>query len=172
MTERDLSRLAAMNEFVGYLHDWVMPTAFALLPGTMGTREAKALLIAIGLQESGFAHRRQVGGPARGFWQFEQGGGVAGVLRHPVAGPMIKQVCRLLQYEQEPVACYVAIEHNDVLAVCFARLLMWVDRRALPSPMEAQKGWDIYVDNWRPGKPHRHTWDDYFDEGWRVVQGV
>ncbi len=161
-----------MNEYVGYLHDWIIPAAFALLPGTMGTREAKALLIAIGLQESAFTQRQQVGGPARGFWQFEQGGGVTGVLTHPVSGPLIKPICRLLQYDPKPSICHAAIEHNDVLAVCFARLLLWVDRRALSTPMEVHKGWSLYVDNWRPGKPHRTTWDGYFAEAWRVVQGV
>ena len=28
------------------------------------------MLLAIGLQESRFVHRRQIGGPACGFWQF------------------------------------------------------------------------------------------------------
>src|SRR3546814_4167946 len=55
--------------------------ALKLLPKQMDSREARVLLLAIGLQESGFEHRWQVidrrrpnrKGPARGFWQFELG---------------------------------------------------------------------------------------------------
>nr|WP_316904517.1 hypothetical protein [Ralstonia mannitolilytica] len=61
--------------------------ALAILPSAMDTREARVMLLAIGLQESRFMLRRQVGGPARGFWQFEEGtkmsrGGVWGVYLH------------------------------------------------------------------------------------------
>lgn len=40
--------------------------ALALLPATMDTPEARIMLLAIGLQESRFEHRRQlVGNPTR-----------------------------------------------------------------------------------------------------------
>ena len=57
----------------------VLP-GMALLPDRMDTPEARVMMLAIGLQESRFVHRRQIKGPARGFWQFEQGGGVIGVV--------------------------------------------------------------------------------------------
>ena len=65
------------------MRDAVRP-ALALLPAAMNTPQARCMLLAIGLQESRFVHRRQIGGPARGFWQFERGtrtsrGGVWGV---------------------------------------------------------------------------------------------
>jgi len=42
--------------------------ALAILPAKMDTPQARVMLLAIGLQESEFAHRRQMGnGPARGF---------------------------------------------------------------------------------------------------------
>lgn len=48
--------------------------ALRLLPPAMDTVKARVMLLAIGLQESAFAARRQAGnGPARGFWQFELG---------------------------------------------------------------------------------------------------
>ncbi|MCV6902125.1 MAG: hypothetical protein NTT76_05400, partial [Achromobacter xylosoxidans] len=47
--------------------------ALALLPAGMDTQAAHVMLLAIGLQESRFTHRQQIGGPARGFWQFEKG---------------------------------------------------------------------------------------------------
>ena len=51
------------------------------------------MLLAIGLQESRLTHRRQIGGPARGLWQFERGGGVAGVLRHAASRDHALSVC-------------------------------------------------------------------------------
>lgn len=63
------------------VRDNLIPAAARLLPGVAFTPEAKVMLLAIGLQESRFEHRRQIKGPARGFWQFEAGGGTAGVLR-------------------------------------------------------------------------------------------
>jgi hypothetical protein len=69
---------------------YTLPAAAELLPpAMMKSPRAWAMLLAIGLQESKFLHRRQVVdakkhtfGPARGFWQFERGGGTAGVLQH------------------------------------------------------------------------------------------
>ena len=63
-----------------YLTD-VIPAALALLPPQMDTQEARAMLIAIALQESRLTYRKQIGGPARGLHQFETGG-VRAVLRH------------------------------------------------------------------------------------------
>ena len=49
----------------------------------MGTESARVLMLAIAVQESGLIHRRQLGSGgrplkslARGWWQFEKGGGV------------------------------------------------------------------------------------------------
>lgn len=64
--------------------------ALALLPAKMDTPAARVMLLAIGLQESRFEHRRQLVGnpprptvPAKSFWQAEQGGGmVHGVRLH------------------------------------------------------------------------------------------
>jgi hypothetical protein len=128
------------------------------------------MLIAIGLQESRFLYRRQMhDGPARGAWQFERMGGVAGVLDHQKTAPLIAPICELLRYPAESTACHVAIEHNDVLATCLARLLLWMDPRPLPSALEADKGWLIYLATWRPGKPHPETWPAHFAEAWQIV---
>ena len=59
----------------------ILTPALSMLPATMDTPKARVMLLAIALQESGLAHRVQVGGPAHGLWQFERGGGVKGVLR-------------------------------------------------------------------------------------------
>lgn len=55
--------------------------AFALLPAKIDSSAARCQILAIGLHESRFLHRRQIGGPARGLQQFEQGGGVLCVWR-------------------------------------------------------------------------------------------
>lgn len=161
------------SEIAYYLNDWLFRAAFALLPGGMDSTEARAMLLAIALQESDLRERAQGGGgPARGFWQFERAGGVAEILRHKTTGPIMAHVCATLQYRADANTCHAAIEHNDVLATCFARLLLFVDPRALPSPIETQKGWNIYLANWRPGKPGPARWPSNFAEGWRIVKGV
>ena len=64
----------------------IIEPALLLLPERMRTDQAKVMLLAIGLQESRFVHRRQIGGPARGFWQFEDGrlSGLAGLITYNV----------------------------------------------------------------------------------------
>ncbi|QYU68584.1 hypothetical protein J4558_00080 [Leptolyngbya sp. 15MV] len=122
---------------------------------------AVRMLVAIGWQESRFLWPVQVGsngmvGPARGYWQFERGGGVAGVLRHDASKVAAEWWCANREVAPEPEPVWRALEHDDMLACAFARLLLWTDPRRLPEVEGA--GWDCYVRNWRPGKPHPHTW--------------
>ena len=70
------------------------PTFHDLLPGKFDSREARVLLLAIAGQESNLAYRKQVGGPAMGLFQFEQGGGVRGVLTHPASRTYVRMVCQ------------------------------------------------------------------------------
>lgn len=151
-----------MNPTARYVIEAVYPAAALLLPPAMNTPAAWRMLTAIGLQESRFRHRAQVGGPARGFWQFEQGGGVAGVLRHEASRDAARDVlARLCYTDPTPQKIHAAIEHNDVLAACFARLLLWTDARALPTT--ATDGWTQYLATWRPGRPHPQTWGMFFE---------
>ena len=131
------------------------------------------MLLAIGQQESDqFRARRQYNdGPARGFWQFERGGATTGVLKHPLTVDIVKHVCAVLRYRPVPLDCWTAIEHNDTLACVFARLLLYTNPAALPAAHEYEKGWQQYLQSWRPGKPHRATWNAFYDEAWRVVTG-
>jgi len=142
----------------------VLPAAFHLLPEAMRSVDAVTLLMAIGYQESRFEHRRQIRGPARGFWQFEVGG-VSGVLRHRATRPFALLVCEALGYEPSPMIVHEALEHNDILAACFARLLLWADPRPIPASPEA--AWDAYIFGWNPGKPHPDTWAACFDRAQR-----
>ena len=162
-----------MNDLVSHIYAYTIPAAYSLLPGAMAKREATAMLLAIGLQESRFEHRRQMGnGPARGFWQFERGGGVAEILSNASTKPIIEPIVNMFLFQPTPTACHEAIQNHDVLAVCFARLLLWVDPRPMPSPIEHDKGWSIYLQNWRPGKPHPASWEGNFDAAWSIVKGV
>jgi len=136
--------------------------ALSLLPPEMGGPKARVMLIAIGLQESRFEHRRQIGGPARGFWQFEHGGGVVGVLTHPASRELAARLCEVRGVKSDSRLVYNRLEHDDVLAAGFARLLLFTDRRRLPELGDAVAAWKYYMNNWRPGKPHPETWDELY----------
>ena len=138
---------------------YIVPAALSLLPPRMDTPIARRYLLAIALQESRFEHRRQLGGPAKSFAQFERSG-VLGLIRHPATAPHLHSAVVALQYEPEmaadDVGLHAAIEHNDVLACVLARLNLWW----LPGPLAADQdgAWDQYIQAWRPGRPRPATW--------------
>jgi hypothetical protein len=155
-----------------YLRDHVIPAAYAILPPKMASREATALLLAIALQESRCDARCQHGGgPAHGFWQFERGG-VAGVMKHGASARPFAEACLALRYPLDLDRVYRAIEHNDVLAAVCARLLLWTLPAPLPAAGQAEEGWRAYLSAWRPGKPHRDTWDAHFASAWAATDEV
>lgn len=146
-----------------------MPAMYDLLPEAMRSPEATALMLAIGLQESRFEYRRQVKGPARSFFQFELGG-VRGVLHHARSRAPIIEAIRALRYSpDDATALYLAIEHQDTLAACFARCLLWTLPGRLPLASEPNIGWHAYLDAWRPGQPREGTWGLNFSLGWAAV---
>jgi len=152
-----------------------MGPAFALLPAKMDTREARCMMLAIGLQESRFVHRRQIGGPARGFWQFEKGtrasrGGVWGVYLHAASKDRLAAVCKARSVAFDPDAIYAALEYDDVLAAGVARLLLWTDPQPLPPVGDADAGWALYLRTWRPGRPHPQTWPVLYRQAVAQVQ--
>jgi hypothetical protein len=133
--------------------------ALSLLPQNMDSPQARVMILAIGLQESRFEYRRQIGdGPAKGFWQFERGGGVKGCIQHPASAPHIRKLCAARGVEFAPQAVWNAIEADDVLAAGLARLLLWTDPKPLPALGDADGAWSLYLRTWRPGKPHLITW--------------
>ena len=138
--------------------------AFALLPDRMDTRAARVALIAIGLQESGLKDRCQKlqnggRGPAHGLWQFERTGGVLGVLTHSATRRHAFDACKARGIAADSSAVWIALEHDDVLAAVFARLLLWADAKPLPAEDDAEGLWKTYeLRTWRPGKPHPEAW--------------
>lgn len=165
----------------------ILQTAIApaaqILPPSMNTPQAQVMLLAIGLQESRFTHRFQVldgrpgvKGPARGYWQFEQGtrasrGGVWGVFLHPASKFWLAELCKQTGVGFEPTAIYRAIEDNDVLAAGVARLLLFTDPRRLPTIGDVDGSWKYYLRTWRPGKPHEHTWAGLYASAVEAVMG-
>ena len=134
--------------------------ALALLPARMSGQQAEVLLLAIGLQESLLIHQRQIRGPARGLWQFEQDGGTAGVLSHVQTRDLAAQVCRARGVTPTPAAVQEALAgEDDVLDAALARLLLWTDRPPLPALHDVEGGWQLYLRTWRPGAYTRGTPD-------------
>lgn len=148
--------------------------ALRILPHEMTSDTARQLLLTIGLQESGFETRVQYGGgPARGFWQFEQGteashGGVWGVYLHPSSSGPLQYVCHRRGVSFDPVSIYNSLELDDVLAAAVARLLIYTDPYACPD--EVSDAWDMYaLRTWRPGKPRPEDWPDNFNQGTNAI---
>lgn len=150
-----------------YIARFIYPAAMALLPERMHSPEAKAMLLAIGFQESGFSYRKQLSGPARGFWEFEEDGGVHGVLVHRATKPIIDPILPVLAVPAWGV--YDALSNHDVLACVFARLLLWTHPDPLPASNNPAGAWHYYVETWRPGKPRREVWDWNFERAWKEV---
>lgn len=153
------------------IRDIILP-ALAILPPPMTSIRAQVMLLAIGAQESGLTHRRQMGGgPARGLWQFERAG-IQGVLHHHATTEHAAAVCWRCANAGTTAAVYHQLESDDILACAFARLLLWTLPGQLPGRDQAEEGWSQYVAAWRPGKPHRERWDANFERAWDAVIGT
>lgn len=155
-----------------YISNIIIPGAAKLLPPAFDTPQAHAMLLAIGLQESRFEYRVQVKGPAQGFWQFESGGGWKGVVNHAQTSAHIATVLKILAYGLPDLSDFYAVENNDILACVLARLLLWTHPKRLPLKGEHDYAWSYYIDTWRPGKPHRETWDTFYDVAWNMVEAA
>ena len=131
--------------------------------------QARVMLVAIGGQESGWAARRQYGGPARSYFQCERGGAIHGVMNHPASKAALQGVVSALDIPWDEATIYEAIAWNDTLAVCLARLLLFTDPRPLPAIGDQTGAWDAYIRLWRPGKPKPETWPDRYGNAVRVV---
>lgn len=150
--------------------------AMSILPERMDSKEARVMLVAIGLQESRLIYRRQlVGnpprptGPATGLWQFERGGGVVGVLQHNATRTHARTLCGARNVKPEPQAVWQALQYDDVMAAGFARLLLWSDPHSLPEIGNKQAAWDLYIRTWRPGKPKPEFWDALYDQALDIL---
>lgn len=128
--------------------------------GIPANGSARVLVMAIAGQESRWAARRQIGGPARSYWQFERGGGVAGLFR--VTPRQLATVCAACDVTCDPDTVFEAMAWHDELACSMARLLLWSDPAPLPRVGDKDSGWQYYLRNWRPGAPHPESWGDVY----------
>jgi hypothetical protein len=175
---------------IDHLLRFTLPAAYSLLPEAMRSDRATAMLLAIGLHESdGFRARRQYNrGPAHGFWQFERVG-TRGVLEHPrtqaAAAAVIDALCYRLPKAtpaRQALEVFDAITHNDTLACCLARLLLWTIPHPLPTATEPYIAFQQYLDAWRPGAFARGSedqraqlraiWTHHYAEAWGRVQAA
>lgn len=152
--------------------DLLMPALLTLEPwiGIKVTPEALVMMMAIAGQESEWMYRRQIGGPARGYWQFEKGGGTNGVLSHAASSSRAKSVCSHLDIPSDLDTVFEALAWNDILGPAMARLLLWTDPRPLPQVGSQQAAWDYYLSIWRPGKPHPESWPDRYGVAMELVK--
>lgn len=150
----------------------IMPAAFELLPETLFGKKldlpmARVIMLTIGMQESDFDHRRQINGPARGFFQFEKIG-VLGLWDHHRVGELVRDTCGLMGY-YDIKKVYNALEHNDVLAAALARLLLYTYPGRLPHPEHYENGWNQYIAQWRPGKPKPERWNERWHRANQII---
>lgn len=145
------------------LHQAIVPGLQELQQcGIPDTTQARRFLLAIALQESALAHRRQViagsgeTGPAASFWQFESSGGCRGVLTHFQVAQCMRRLCSDYNVSPTPQGLWEAMRYHDIIAAIAARLLVYTLPDKLPTTPE--QGWDQYLEAWRPGKPHPGTW--------------
>lgn len=155
-------------------NETILAPALALLPAKMDSKLARVMMLAIGMQESRFEHRRQVlngggKGPAASFWQMERGGGVRGVLNHPASRDLALKVCAARGVKPDEMSVWQALETDDILGACFARLLLWTDPKPLPD--NSDDGWSLYLRVWRPGKPKPETWPDFYRQAQKTIYG-
>lgn len=102
--------------------------------------------------------------------RLREGGGVRGVLKHPSTKRIIQDVIFKLGIHAEE--CYNCLAEDDDLAAAFARLLLYTDPKPLPSlTSDPGESWEYYLRNWKPGKPHRETFDAFLLHAREAVNG-
>lgn len=152
----------------------VVPTSTgilkALAPQIKDSSESRVLLLTIAGIESDWTGRRQNGGPARGYWQFEMMGGVKQLTDGSATtrGVMIK-TCAALDIPFTLDTIFEAMAWNDTLACVMARLLLWQDPAPLPAVGAEVAAWDYYLRNWRPGAPRAQAWHSYYETSRKVM---
>mgnify|MGYP003133141455 CR=1 FL=1 len=163
------------------LRDLIFPAAFSLLPPKLDTVEARAMLIAIALQESRLVHRAQlVGGaaewwhsldpPAHGYYQFEVAS-IRLMLQHSIARPLLIPALSALDYPVDaPGLIHESVRDNDILATVLARALLYTVPESLPDESERERGWNQYIFGWRPGKPRPGAWQTNWRIAWETVK--
>lgn len=143
----------------------VRPTLTALAKRTgvprWHTPEAERLLLAIAIQESHLAARRQTPrGPARSWWQIEP----------PTALDVRARCGPVADFLDDVLAHYNSLEYCDAAACAVARGILWLDPEELPELGEVLLARDYYLRCWRPGKPRPLDWETSYREAMAAMK--
>lgn len=152
------------------LLEQVIEPALHGMPVKFDSLQARVMLVAIALQESGLRTRQQDGGPAHGLWQFEENGCEA-VLVNPVTAALAAAACRENDVGLYAEDVYAALLTNDELACVFARLMLYAVPHALPELGDEQGAWTYYVHAWGVGKPRPDDWPANYAAALKAVTG-
>ncbi|UXY51647.1 hypothetical protein [Pseudomonas tohonis] len=149
----------------------VIEPALALLPDEMNSPEAQLMLLAIALQESGLEKRPLAEGGPHSYWRSGSPDEMVHfVLRCPVTRDLAVTVCDARQVPPVDERVRAALEHDDVLAAAFARLLLWTDPALLPRIDEVDAGHDLYMRTWRTPDPRPELWPEHHARAAQVVR--
>lgn len=163
--------------------------AYRLLPARYNSPERTVLLLAFGAQESRFEHTDQIDkagtdvlGPALGWWQFERGGGVVGVLSHRSTAKLAQALCVARDVLAAPRDAWRALKDDQVFAAGMAALLIYTDPEPLPRIGDVDGAFSLYLRTWRPGawtngtpakrQALRNKFSRNYDDALRVTRGL
>lgn|SRR5690348_1047900 len=153
-----------------FLNEVVAPALAAIGVTAMDSPEARLMLTAIALQESGLRTRTQDdGGPARGLLMFERNG-VLSVMHGVATSSYAYNACIKFGVLWGSTSILAALQRDDELACVFARLLLWSDPRPLPELGDEMGAWNLYERCWRPGKPSYTRWKQVYPQALAAIQ--
>lgn len=144
----------------------VRPTLEYLEP-PYASLEARLMLLAIGMQETGFKTRYQLpSGPGLGLWQVEYTTEMDFWRRGKL------RTCARALKELAPTI-YESAADNDHVAATICRSLLWErDPKPLPAIGDIDAAWACYLRVQRPGRPSRKRWTQSYATALAVVRGA
>jgi hypothetical protein len=140
------------------LRDLVVDPALAWLGPPYDRPEARLMLLAIAMQESGCAARCQAGGPARSVWQIEPATAALVMGRWPVGRAVLAELLLWPAWTDRGVLAQ-GLQWSDLGAAVIARGILWLEPRPLPAIGDQEGAWAYYsLRTWRPGRPRPEAW--------------
>jgi len=146
--------------------------ALSVLPARLTSGAARAMLVAIALQESDLRHRRQIGGPALSYLMWEPGedSALPGVLKHPATKDMARDFIAALDYTGlDAEELRQATVYDCTLSAGLGRLLLYTLPMALPQRHDSTEAWGQYMQAWRPGKGKPERWLTRWLAAWELI---
>jgi len=135
----------------------VQPAVEYYCPPEWNSIRAYNMQLAIAYQESTMLFRRQINGPARGWWQFELGG-LKGTEMHKASSKVMHNTWVDLHLPDNLQLRLAALEFCDLWSAVAARCLLRTLADPLPELNQPEEGWKQYIAAWNPGKPRPEKW--------------